>query len=59
MGHVFVVAKVSKLLIISQVRAEAVRKIMDNNGFYSSRPPVEYAAAAPGLYVGEGKMLPF
>ena len=39
--------------------AEAVRKIMDNNGFYSSRPPVEYAAAAPGLYVGEGKMLPF
>lgn len=39
--------------------AEAVREIMDDNGFYGSRPPVEYAAALPGLYVGEGKSLPF
>ena len=37
----------------------AVRKIMDDNGFYSGKPPVEYAAAAPGLHVGEGKPLPF
>ena len=39
--------------------AAAVREIMDDNGFYGSRPPVEYANAAPGLYVGEGKPLPF
>ncbi len=38
--------------------AAAVRKIMDRNGFYGSRPPVDYAAVAPGLYVGEGKPLP-
>ena len=39
--------------------AAAVRRIMDDNGFYSDRPPVEYAAAAPGLYLGAGKPLPF
>ena len=39
--------------------ASAVKKIMDRNGFYGGKPPVEYAAAAPGLYVGGGKALPF
>lgn len=39
--------------------AAAVRQIMDQNGFYSGKPPVEYANVAPGLYVGEGKALPF
>ncbi len=39
--------------------AAAVRQIMDRNGFYGSTPPVDYAAAAPGLWVGEGKALPF
>ena len=39
--------------------AEALRGIMDQNGFYSGTPPAEYAAVAPGLYVGEGKDLPF
>lgn len=38
--------------------AEATRAIMDRNGFYSA-PPVDYAAVAPGLYVGEGKEMPF
>ena len=38
--------------------AAAVRKIMDRNGFYGRRKPVEYEAAAPGLYVGAGKPLP-
>ncbi len=39
--------------------AGAVKKIMSQNGFYQGKDPVEYAAAAPGLYVGEGKPLPF
>lgn len=39
--------------------ADAVRRIMDRNGFYSDKPPVDYAAVAPGLWVGEGKDLPF
>lgn len=39
--------------------AKAVRKIMSDNGFYKGKDPVEYAQAAPGLYVGEGKKLPF
>ena len=39
--------------------AAAVREIMDDNGFYGSNPPVDYASVAPGLYVGEGKDLPF
>lgn len=37
----------------------AVRKIMDSNGFYGGNPPVDYAAVAPGLYVGDGMALPF
>lgn len=39
--------------------AEAVQKIMKKQGFYGSNPPVDYAAAAPGMWVGEGKDLPF
>lgn len=39
--------------------ANAVRKIMADNGFYKGKDPVEYAAVAPGLYVGAGKALPF
>jgi len=39
--------------------AAAVKQIMTENGFYAGADPVEYAAAAPGLYVGEGKDLPF
>lgn len=39
--------------------AAGVRKIMASNGFYQGKDPVEYAEAAPGLYVGEGKDLPF
>lgn len=39
--------------------AKAVKKIMSDNGFYQGKDPVEYAAAASGLYVGEGKALPF
>lgn len=39
--------------------ASAVRRIMESNGFYQGRDPVDYAAAAPGLYVGEGRPLPF
>ena len=32
---------------------------MSQNGFYQGNDPVDYAQAAPGLYVGEGKDLPF
>lgn len=39
--------------------AAAVRTIMSENGFYQGNDPVDYAAAEPGLYVGEGKPLPF
>ena len=39
--------------------AAAVKQIMTENGFYAGSDPVEYAAAEPGLYVGEGKDLPF
>ena len=39
--------------------ASAVRAIMASNGFYQGNDPVDYAAAAPGLYVGEGAPLPF
>ena len=39
--------------------AAAVKKIMDRNGFYSSRSPVEYANAAEGMIVGKDKKLPF
>ncbi len=39
--------------------AAAVRSIMSENGFYQGNDPVDYAAAEPGLYVGEGKPLPF
>lgn len=39
--------------------AAAVKGIMASNGFYRGSDPVEYAQAEPGLYVGEGKALPF
>ncbi len=39
--------------------AAAVRSIMESNGFYQGNDPVNYADTAPGLYVGEGKALPF
>ncbi len=39
--------------------AAAVKSIMESNGFYQGNDPVNYAETAPGLYVGEGKALPF
>ena len=39
--------------------AAAVKQIMESNGFYQGNDPVDYAQVAPGLYVGEGKSLPF
>ena len=39
--------------------AAAVKEIMASNGFYQGNDPVDYAATAPGLYVGGGKKLPF
>ncbi|MCR8722762.1 ABC transporter substrate-binding protein [Frigidibacter sp. ROC022] len=39
--------------------AAAVRDIMASNGFYQGADPVEYASVLPGLYVGEGRDLPF
>jgi multiple sugar transport system substrate-binding protein len=39
--------------------ARAVRAIMAANGFYRGNDPVDYAKVAPGLYVGEGRPLPF
>ncbi|MEM9223068.1 MAG: extracellular solute-binding protein [Pseudomonadota bacterium] len=39
--------------------AASVKQIMDRNGFYSGKPPVEFVNAAPGMYVGEGKLPPF
>ncbi|MCA8878399.1 MAG: extracellular solute-binding protein [Rhodobacteraceae bacterium] len=37
----------------------AWRKIMEKNGFFSKRQPVEYAAYADSLYMGTDKVLPF
>lgn len=38
--------------------AAAVKEIMQRNGFYGGKPPVDYASVAPGLWVGKGKPLP-
>ena len=38
---------------------KAWRTIMEKNGFFTSRQPVDYAAVKPGMYVGAGKPLPF
>ena len=35
------------------------REIMERNGFYGSNPPVAYEDVAAGLYLGEGKEMPF
>ncbi len=37
----------------------AVKAIMDRNGFYGGTPPVDFAATAPGLWIGKDKPLPF
>ena len=37
----------------------AWKSIMEKNGFKDGASPVDYAAVAPGLYVGAGKALPF
>lgn len=37
----------------------AWKTIMERQGFYSGNPPVDFAAVAPGTYVGAGKPLPF
>jgi multiple sugar transport system substrate-binding protein len=36
-----------------------VRQIMERNGFYSGKAPVDYASIAPGLWLGKDKPLPF
>ena len=37
----------------------AWKAIMEKNGFFSDRQPLQYAAVKPGVYVGAGKTLPF
>ena len=49
-------ASVKEGLAKAQQRA---RQIMKRNRFYSDTPPVAYSDLAPGLYLGEGKELPF
>ena len=39
--------------------AAAWRRIMEQNGFYSDKPPVTFADVEPGMWVGRGKDLPF
>lgn len=53
-----VVGKISAKKALNNA-AKAVRSIMVKNGFYKGKDPVSYASAAPGLYVGKGKPLPF
>ncbi|HKJ95264.1 MAG TPA: extracellular solute-binding protein [Gammaproteobacteria bacterium] len=36
-----------------------VRQIMKKNGFYSAKPPVDYASVADGLWLGKGKQPPY
>ena len=45
--------------VLQNENAAAVREIRSQNGFYAGNDPVQYAEAAPGLYVGDGKPLPF
>ncbi len=42
-----------------QAGADAWKKIMKKNGFFSGKEPFAYAAVEPGTYVGKGKPLPF
>jgi multiple sugar transport system substrate-binding protein len=39
--------------------AVKVKDIMSKNGFYKGKDPMNFAATAPGLWVGKGKPLPF
>ena len=39
--------------------AAKVKDIMTKNGFYQGKDPMNFAATAPGLWVGKGKPLPF
>lgn len=39
--------------------AAAWKAIMDRGGFYGGQPPVDYAAVAPGLWIGRDKEMPF
>ena len=36
-----------------------VKEIMTKNGFYQGKDPMNFAATAPGMWVGKGKPLPF
>lgn len=38
---------------------DAVRTIMQREGFYTRRPPVDYATVNKGLWIGNNKPLPF
>jgi len=39
--------------------AEAWKKIMTKNGFFSDKEPISYASVEPGIWVGKDKPLPF
>ena len=39
--------------------AVKVKDIMTKNGFYQGKDPMNFAATAPGMWVGKGKPLPF
>ena len=39
--------------------AVKVKDIMTKNGFYQGKDPMNFAATAPGMWVGRGKPLPF
>ena len=39
--------------------AAKVKDIMTKNGFYQGKDPMNFAATAPGMWVGKGKPLPF
>jgi multiple sugar transport system substrate-binding protein len=39
--------------------AVKVKDIMSKNGFYQGKDPMNFAATAPGLWIGKGKPLPF
>ena len=39
--------------------AVKVKAIMEKNGFYNGKDPMNYAATEPGFWMGKGKTAPF
>ena len=53
-----VVKKLHDAFLVA-LRDPKVKEIMSKNGFYQGKDPMNFAATAPGMWVGRGKPLPF